>query len=134
MLSPAPAIVAGTMRLVDERTPDGSRHFACLPQTAAWASVCDYAMALPSAKLVNFVNDAHAGAWLDFCFRQHRFLISAHEGRLRLFVRDPQCPDLILYQVGCHFSQLLEEADDGDGLPHPQATGTTGPMDPKPVP
>ena len=110
MLSPASAIVADAMRLIDERTPDGSRHFACLPQAATWAAVCDHVLLLPDAEMINFVGEGLAQAWLDFRFRRHRFLINARDGRFRLFVRDPQCPDLILYQVGYHFERLLGEA------------------------
>ncbi len=70
--------------------------------------------------MLNFVGEEFAKAWLDFRFRRHRFLIHARDGLFRLFVRDPQCPDLILYQVGCHFERLLGEAGNGDNRPsHP---------------
>jgi len=63
---------------------------------------------VPGAQLLNFVSEGIARAWLDFCFRQHRFLINTRDGRFHLFVHDPQCPDLILFQVGSHFERLLE--------------------------
>jgi hypothetical protein len=103
------------MRLIDERTPDGSRHFACLPRTTTWRRICDHALLLPEAELINVVADGVAAAWLDFHFRGHRFLIQSHERRFRLFVRDPQCADLILYQVGCHFERLLGDDEPGRG-------------------
>jgi hypothetical protein len=95
------------MRLVDQRTRDGSRHFARFPQAATWGAICDHVMLLPGAEMVNFVAEWPARAWLDFRFRRHRFLINARDGLFHLFVRDPQCPDLILYQVGYHFERLL---------------------------
>jgi hypothetical protein len=108
------------MRLIDERTRDGSRHFARFPQAAAWATIGEHALLLPEAEMLNFVGDGQAPAWFDFRFRRHRFLIRARDGLFRLYVRDPQCPDLILYQVGYHFERLLGEAS-GENRPlrHP---------------
>ncbi len=97
------------MILIDERTRDGSRHFTSLPQKATWENIHDHALLLSGAEVLNFVADEYARAWVDFCFRQHRFLIHARDGLCRLFVRDPQCPDLILYEVSAHFEQLLRE-------------------------
>ena len=102
------------MKLIDERTPDGSRHFACLPQAATWTAICEHIRLLPDAELLNFVGEGVAKAWIDFRFRQHRFLINARNGFFRLFVRDPLCADLILYQVGCHFERLLGETGDAE--------------------
>ena len=107
LLSPASATVVGVMRLIDKRTRDGSRRFARLPWAAAWADVRDHALLLPNAEIVNFVDLGYAQPWLDFHFRRHRFLIRVRNGLLRLSVRDPQCPDLILYEVGHHFERLL---------------------------
>jgi hypothetical protein len=98
------------MKLIDLRTADGSRHFARFRQAAPWAAVREHALLLPNAVLINCVGNEMAHAWLDFHFRRHRFLISAQEGYFHLFVRDPQCSDLLLFQVGCHFEQLLAEA------------------------
>ena len=95
------------MRLIDQRTRDGSRHFASLPQAASWGALCDHVLLLSGAEMINLVAEGPAKAWLDFRFRRHRFLIDARDGRFRLFVRDPQCLDLILYQVGYHFERLL---------------------------
>ena len=95
------------MKLIDERTPDGSRHFAKLPKIAPWEVVRDHVLLLGSARVVNYVDDDLAQPWLDFTFRGHRFLIHCHENQFRLYVRDPQCSDLILYEVGLHFERLL---------------------------
>ena len=100
-------MVVGVMRLIDKRTRDGSRYFARLPRAAAWADLRDHALLLPNAEIVNFVDLGSARPWLDFYFRRHRFLIHARNGPLSLSVRDPQCPDLILYEVGHHFERLL---------------------------
>ena len=101
------------MRLIDKRTRDGSRHFARLPQPAAGAVLRDHVLLLPNVEIVNFVDLGHARTWLDFRFRRHRFLIRAHGRLLRLSVRDPQCPDLTLYQVGHHFERLLGKSRSG---------------------
>lgn len=94
------------MKLIDQRTADGSRHFACLPQAVSWTALQDRVALLPDAQLLSFVAEGIARGWLDFCFRQHRFLINAHDGHFHLFVHDPQCPDLILFQVGSHFETI----------------------------
>jgi hypothetical protein len=97
------------MKLIDERVADGSRHFAELPRVTPWQAVRDHVLLLASAKVINYVDEGMASPWLDFTFRGHRFLIHTHENRLRLFVRDPQCSDLILFEVGSHFERLVEE-------------------------
>ena len=102
------------MKLIDERATDGSRHFAKLPKITPWEVVRDHVLLLGSAKVVNYVDEGIASPWLDFTFRGHRFLIHCHENQLRLFVRDPQCSDLILYEVGTHFERLLGEMRDED--------------------
>ena len=107
------------MKLIDQRTPDGSRHFAKLPKVTPWEVVRDHVLLLGSAKVVNYVDEGLAKPWLDFTFRGHRFLIHCHENELRMFVRDPLCSDLILYEVGVHFERLLgdriEEEMKGNG-------------------
>jgi hypothetical protein len=94
------------MKLIDQRTPDGSRHFANLPKIASWEIVRDHVLLLGDARVVNFVDNGLAQPWLDFTYRGHRFLIQCHRRQLRLCVRDPQCSDLILYEVGVHFERL----------------------------
>jgi len=96
------------MRLIDERTPDGSRRFTHLRRVADWNSVRDHVLLLPGAEMVNFIGGELAGDWLDFSFRGRRFLIRSRDDHLHLYVDDPQCSDLVLYQVGRHFEQLLE--------------------------
>jgi hypothetical protein len=51
-----------------------------------------------------------AEAWIDFTHRGHRFLVSEQGGKFCFLVRDPQCPDLILYQVATHCEKLLASA------------------------
>jgi hypothetical protein len=97
------------MKLLDERTCDGSRHFASLPQRISWGTLCDHVLLLPEAEMINFVADGPAQAWLDFYYRRHRFAVRACSKWFRLYVRDPQCPDLILFEVGCHFERLMDE-------------------------
>jgi hypothetical protein len=110
------------MKLIDERTRDGSRHFASLSHAVSWGSVCDHVSLLPGAEMVSLFADGPGRAWLDFRFHRHRFSIKSRDGHFRLFVADPQCPDLILYQVGCHFERLLEKACTDDAAPPDAAT------------
>ncbi len=111
MLSPASATLADAMKLLDERTLDGSRHFARLPKIAPWEVVRDHALLLGDAKLINEVGENGAvRPRFDFTFRGHRFLIHSHENQFLFFVSEPQCSDLILFEVGLHFERLLEEA------------------------
>jgi hypothetical protein len=100
------------MMLIDERAADGSRHFARLPKVTPWQVVRDHVLLLDSAKVINYVDEGIASPWLDFAFRGHRFLVHSHENQLRLFVCDPLCSDLILYEVGRHFERLLGGAGD----------------------
>ena len=97
------------MKLIDERAPDGSRHFAKLPKITPWAAVRDHVLLLNKAKVVNYIDAGIASPWLDFTFRGYRFLIHCHENQLRMFVYDPQCSDLILFEVGTHFERLVGE-------------------------
>ena len=87
---------------------DGSRHFARLPKISPWEVVRGHTLLLQGAEVVNFVDNDMAPAWLDFTYRGYRFLIHSHENQLHLFVHDPQCSDLLLYQVGSHFERLAE--------------------------
>jgi hypothetical protein len=94
------------MKLIDQRIFDGSRHFAKLPKTTPWEVVEGHVLLLEGAKVVNAVSGTVATPWLDFTYRDQRFLVHSHENELHLFVRDPQCSDVLLYQVGAHFERL----------------------------
>lgn len=102
-------MVAGAVILIDERTPDGSRHFARWSHAASWESLYAHVRSLPSVQVVDSVDKEDASHWLNFIFRGYHFVIHNQEGRFGLLVRDPQCSDLILYQVGLHFERLLGE-------------------------
>lgn len=108
MLSPVSVILTGTMKLIDERTLNGSRRFTHLPRVASLESVRDHVELLPGAEMVNFIGGEMAQDWLDFSFRSCRFLIRGHDDHFHLFVDDPLCSDLILYKVVRHFEQLLK--------------------------
>ena len=110
-MSQASDRVVDTMKLIDERTPDGSRFFAKLPKIDPWEVVRDHVLLLGNAKVVNCVDES-IQPWLDFTFRGHRFVIHTHENQFRLYVHDPQCSDLILFEVGVHFERLLGEMRD----------------------
>jgi hypothetical protein len=103
------------MRLIDERAPDGSRHFACFPQVVDWAALCAHIRLLPGVEILNCVAEGLAHAWLDFRFRGQCFLVRLCNGLCRLTVRDPLCSDLILCQVG-HYIEQLSRPSGRDGL------------------
>jgi hypothetical protein len=96
------------MKLIDERTPDGSRYFARLTHNTKLLAVRDHALLLRDAKVMNFVAEAVTRPWFDFTFRGHRFSIHSNNGELLLYVRDPQCSDLVLFEVGRHFEEICK--------------------------
>jgi hypothetical protein len=99
------------MKLIDIRTRDGSRHFLSLPQSTAWIAVRGHAMRLPQLEILNFVDSEDLQARLEFLFLGHRFLIQGIDRQHHFFVSDPNCSDLIVYQVARHFSQLAEPSN-----------------------
>lgn len=109
ILSLALAIVGRIMKLIDERAPDGSRNFARLPRVAPINALRDHALLLENANVVNYVEKSVAKPWFDFTFRGNRFLVHCDKSQFQLSVRDPQCPDLTLFEVGHHFERLLRE-------------------------
>ncbi|MCE5301816.1 MAG: hypothetical protein LLF97_01755 [Planctomycetaceae bacterium] len=106
------------MRLIDQRTPDGSRQFACLRAVGDRRTLNSHVLQLSGAESLQCAGSRDVALRLDFHFRRHCFLATLCHGLLRLFVRDPQCPDLILYEVLAHFERLSEPPV-GDGLGEP---------------
>ncbi|MEN6405539.1 MAG: hypothetical protein ABFC77_03610 [Thermoguttaceae bacterium] len=94
------------MRLIDQRTPDGSREFGCLPGVSDSLALRDHLLQLSGAESLQCVGSEDIALRLDFYFRRHHFLATVCHGLLRLFVHDPQCPDLILCEVLAHFERL----------------------------
>ncbi len=68
-------------------------------------------MLLPDAAMVRCIDGGTAEPWCEFRFRQHQLVIKSCDGHVCLFVRDPQCCDMILYEVGCHFEKLSDHAE-----------------------
>jgi hypothetical protein len=95
------------MRLIDVRTSDGSRHFACLPKTCDWKKLRDHIGQLQGLEFVNLVVGRPEDPWCDFTFRGPRFLIRNGGPYYHFFVGDPQCSDLLLFQVALHCERLL---------------------------
>ena len=95
------------MVLIDVRTSDGSRHFARLPARVTWEALRDHVSLLSGAELTNLVTDHGGRPWMDFAHQGHRFSVKGHDGRFHFVVRDPLCPDVLLYQVASHFEQLF---------------------------
>ena len=114
-LSPASAMLADAMRLIDERTRDGSRHFASLPQTASWGDPLRLCAAVAGRQDDQFCGGGARQGVARLPLPRAPFPDRRPRRRFRLFVRDPQCLDLILYQVGYHFErQLGERCSDSD--------------------
>jgi len=101
--------MAGT-RLIDHRTEDGSRHFTSLPKSGTWEALCEHLLLLSGTEIANFVVTGETEAWIDFTYQGHRFSVNHREGKFCFCVRDPQCPDLTLYQVASHCEKLLGSA------------------------
>ncbi|MCE5268805.1 MAG: hypothetical protein LLG00_13070 [Planctomycetaceae bacterium] len=98
------------MILIDERTADGSRRFGELSRTAAWENICQHTLLLPGAEIGHCMRHEVAGTWLHFTFNGHRFRVHDRCDHLHLYVDDPLCSDLVLYQVGRHFELLMRES------------------------
>ena len=90
------------IRLIDRRTEDGSRLFTYLPQTAGWEGLHTHLRRLPGVQIANYVPAELTEPWIDFLYRSHRFSVRQQEDRICLIVRNPQCPDVILYQLAAH--------------------------------
>lgn len=95
------------MRLIDRRTDDGSRHFTSLPEGSSWYALRAHILLLRGAEIANFIVEGVAEPWLDFTYHDHRFSVRREGGQLGFFVRDPQCPDVTLYEVASHCERLL---------------------------
>ena len=97
----------GRMRLLDSGD-DGSRHFIDMPHVADWTVIGRQVLQWNGAKIINSV-----------ALVLQRGSISPSAGTaslskatampLRFFVADPQCPDLILYEVAQHFERLPQD-------------------------
>ena len=98
------------MKLIDFRTTDGSCHFACLASTATRQALRDHIALLTGAEIVEDSANCREGDLLVFTFRGHRFSVSNSDGEFRFFVADPQCPDVLLYQVAVYCEVLLGNA------------------------
>jgi hypothetical protein len=102
------------MKLIDVRTEDGSRQFACVPKYGTWRTLHEQVGRLPGATVHNFVAEGVAGPWMEFSFRGHRFLVQERDGDWWLCVRDPQCPDTLLYQVASHLAETGRQQTDSN--------------------
>jgi hypothetical protein len=97
-----------TSGLLDDRMHDGSRHFAILPEGWRWRMLRRRIERLPGATVTDFVTDHVTEMWLDFSYRGHAFTVSNPSlGDLWFFVRDPACPDEILWDVVKHCERLV---------------------------
>ncbi len=98
----------GPSKLLDVRCPDGSRHFAAIPDcfgTHEWQVMQQRLASLSGVTVTGFV-DATSQAIVDFTYRGHEFSLDTQFGELWLFTDDPGCPDEILAEVIGLFSQI----------------------------
>jgi hypothetical protein len=100
------------MKLIDFRTADGSRHFACLPKKASWEALQEHIAQLPGLLVEQFSPGKSAGPCLSFSFRGHRFVVHDGGHEYHFFVRDPRCSDLSLYQLAYQCEQILDRPVD----------------------
>ena len=94
--------------LFDMRMNDGSRHFVDMPEVVFFDEFADHAELLEGAEITEFITDGVLEMWLDFDFRGHKFSVNNQLGDYWFFVRDPNCPEEILFEVIDHFRRLLE--------------------------
>lgn len=97
----------------DHRSPDGSRHFAEVPDrfgNSGWETMRDRLAALPGVKVTEFLFDGVTQAITDFTYRGHEFTIDTQFGELWLFVSDPECPAEILVDVSRLVRQLPDRS------------------------
>lgn len=94
--------------LFDMRMNDGSRHFVDMPEVVFFDEVADHVEELEGAEITEFITDGVLEMWLEFEFSEQNFSVNNHLGDYWFFVRDPNCPEEILFEVIDHFRQLLE--------------------------
>jgi hypothetical protein len=114
-----------SVRVIDMRMHDGSRHFGDIPEnydpaSPEWHRIKAHVPELSGAALTGFVTDDVTEAWIDFSFRGHEFSINNQHAFWWFFVNDPECPEELLVTVLDHFEVLLN--------PHGALARTFGPM------
>ena len=96
-----------TMQLLDIRMNDGSRHFSELPEAVGFDEIRQHSAQLAGAIETGFISDDVTEMWLDLEYRGHAFSVNNQFGDYWFFVRDPECANPILSEIGNHFSSLL---------------------------
>ena len=94
--------------LFETRMSDGSRHFVDMPEVVFFDELADHVELLEDAEITEFITDGVVEMWLEFDFRGHQFSVGNQLGDYWFFVRDPNCPEEILFEVIDHFRTLLE--------------------------
>jgi hypothetical protein len=94
--------------LFEMRMNDGSRHFVDMPEVVFFDELADHVEELEDAEITEFITDGVVEMWLEFDFRGHQFSVGNQFGDYWFFVRDPNCPEEILFEVIDHFRTLLE--------------------------
>jgi len=100
------------MQLIDCRTADGSRHFLSLPETTDWEALREHLDRLLGVRIVRSIPRGVGAPWLEFRYHGYRFSIWERQGQTCLYVDDPRCLDIVLYQVAQHCERLLCPSSD----------------------
>jgi hypothetical protein len=101
--------MAGRGVLIDQRMADGSRLFLTLPQSVSPDVAVAHLKTLAGAELVEFL-DGVMESWIDFRYLRNDFSIHNPYGEFWFFVKDPDCPGVVLEAVQGHFSCMLRES------------------------
>jgi hypothetical protein len=96
------------MKLICDIMHDGSRNFILLPVGSVSSirlllRVFSLRGAFPTGYIPSL-----SESWIDFRFSCHSFSINNQFGDYWFFVKDPDCPEIILNQVVDHFSGVLD--------------------------
>jgi hypothetical protein len=82
------------------------RTFAEFPFNRTWQEIVVHAQRLPGASRVALYGQGEE-SWLRFVYMGESFGIQDGGNRLTITADNSSCPDVILFAVQSHFSQLL---------------------------
>ncbi len=86
-------------KLLDFRTPGGSRQFAEIPDRIDWNVLHERLVNHPDFVVTESLTDG-VTQWIhDFTYRGFEFTVDTQFGELWLFVADASCDDEVLHDV-----------------------------------
>jgi len=96
--------------LLDDRTDDGSRKFAELPECHPFELLRDHIASLRGAVVTDFLTDGTVEVWIDFALEGEEFTVNNQLGEFWFFVKNPDAPDALLHRVVKHCARLLNRS------------------------